>query len=190
MTNPLFKRKLKKVLDRGLPRSNEYVRSNRVEIAYVPSEESTHHEKGAVIIDDELTEEQSKQLGEVLTDYLSHDSNFKKTKYKTMLWKESSFVNIKEHGSFTLCSIKGLKKDVNSVITSGTTSGDWENFRELCRPYRNKGQLFLLTTQEKVDLLDQARAMSIRNLVIIYPHTDEKGRKALINNIPCIPYED
>ncbi len=189
MSNVVFTRNLKRVLYRRLPQSNEYEWSRRIEGALVKSEESTSHDSGAVIIDDELSEDQSKKLIESLLDFLSRDAYFKRTKYNAILWKESAFSGISEHGGIiTLCSIKKLKADINSVATNGTASGDWENFRKLYNPHKRAGQVFLITTQEKVDLLEQAQAMNIRNLVIIYPHTDEKKRKSLIKNIPCIPF--
>ena len=190
MSNRTFSRNLKKILNRRLPQSSDYEWSRRVEGALVRSEESAAHETGAVIIDDELAQEQSEKLGESLIDYLSHDINFRRTKYKTIIWRESAFSAVHEHGGLSLCSIKGLATDIKSVITKGTVSGYWENFRELYKPHKAAGQVFLLTTQEKVDLLEQAKAMGIRNMVIIYPLTDDKERRGTINNIPCIPFAD
>lgn len=142
-----------------------------------------------MIIDDELPEEQSKKMIELLIDFLSHDNYFRKTKYKAMVWRESIFTAINEHSGSAFCSIKRLETDMKYITTNGTTSGSWENFKERYGPHRKAGQVFLMTTQEKVDLLEQAQQMAIRNLVIIYPHTDENKRKAYIKNIPCIPFE-
>ena len=177
-----FTSNLKKILDRRLPQSTEYGWSKRVEGALVRSEDSAAHETGAIIIDDALTEEQSQQLCEVISDYLSKDPNFKRTKYKVMIWRESAFSVIHEHGPTALCNIKGLKTDLGSVKTTGNDSGDWDAFRELYIPHKKAGQVILLTTQEKIDLLEQAGTIIIKNLVIAYPHTDGKERKAIIKD--------
>ncbi len=185
-----FNSNLKKILDRRLPQSTEYGWSKRVEGALVRSEDRAAHETGAIIIDDALTEEQSRQLCEVIANYLSKDANFKKTKYKTIIWRESSFSVVHEHGSTALCNIKGLKTNLSSVRTTGHDSGDWESFRDLYTPHKKAGQVILLTKQEKIDLLEQAGTLIIKNLVIAYPHSDDKERKAIIKNIPCIPFEN
>ncbi len=190
MSNNIFISKLKKSLYRNLPQSSEYRPSRRVEGALERNEETTSHEFGVVIVDDELTEAQSKQLCKILYDFLSKDKYFKKTKYRTMVWKESAFAVIQEHGPSALCSVVRMKTDLDCIKTSGNSSSDWENFREIYKPHKRAGQVILITTQEKIDLLEQAHLITARNLITIYPCTDSKERRTKVKNIPCIPYEE
>ncbi len=190
MSNAIFKSKIKKVLYHKLPKATEYGYSRRIEGALERDEYTTFHESGAIIVDNELNMIQFNELCESMYDFLSKDIFFKKTKYRTMVWKDSTFNVVHEHGASALCSVKNLKTDLDSINTSGSNSGDWENFFDLYKPHKKAGQVILITTQEKIDLLEQLSNIFVKNLVIIYMHTDDKERKTKIKNIPCISYEN
>ena len=187
MADKEFSRTIKKILYRNLPMSGEYGFSNRVEGALVRSEETAAQKTAAIIVDAALDKSAAEQLCTELYSFLSGDQFFKKTKSIVISWGGETFTMMRSHGVTRLTSIKGVKADIEGISADGSFSGDWTNFYGLYKPHRSTGQVFLLTTQEKVDSLEQAGHMMCRNLVIVYPHSDQKDRPKKIKNIPCVP---
>ena len=67
-----------------------------------------------------------------------------------------------------------------------TNSGNWDNYWELYKSYKQGGQAFLITTQEKVEALRHITVLRVNNLMVLYTALPGVNISQIISRIPCI----
>ena len=178
-----FIKELDRELKKRLPQSAEYGWSRRIEGALERSEQSAPHDDVAIIVDGEIGPEEYEALSGGLYEYLRKDEYFKRSYYRILLWKndELSLVSPKR-----ISNGAHIKKYFEEITVGEKPGSSWETFWQLYKPHKKAGQVIMLTTKEKVDLLREKPVVAIKNLAIVYEGDINSKYIDKIYNIPCI----
>ena len=106
-----------------------------------------------------------------------------------MRWSKKELVLVKAISSAVSVSVKGLRANLDSMNIEEAESGDCSNFVEIYKPHKKAGQAFLITTEDKVNELAQTGGLIIKNLIILYPSSDNSVQRICGRRIPCIPMD-
>lgn len=149
------------------------------------SEETAAHRHVTIIIDCEIAEEDAALILGELIQFARHNNYFRQSKYRVLLWKENEF----SRATPVDIPASSIARHLEKIDAYGTVSGSWENFREIYTPHRKAGQVILITTANKVNLLEQTKTIRAKNLLILSPADGENAMKQMVNGILCLPYE-
>ena len=182
-----FIKELDRELKKRLPQSTEYGWSRRIEGALERSEQSAPHDDVAIIVDSEIGSEEYEALSGGMYEYLRKDEYFKRSYYRILFWKndELSLVSPKR-----ISNVAHIKKYFEEIKVGENSGSSWEIFWQLYKPHKRAGQVIMLTTKEKVDLLREKPVVAIRNLAIVYEGDINSKYIDKIYNIPCIAQKD
>ena len=186
----LFSRNLKKVLTKRLKTDSSFSYSQRYEGKMDYNEETVPHKFVTIIIDNEIDEGNYKAIANKLFDFLKTDKFFKESKYQIRLWKQEQFILTPEKKVDQ--RVRLIKQYLDNIVLDGTPSGSWDNFMELYEKQGHKraGEILFVTTQEKIESLEQQQISLIRNMVILYPGSFDTPNLMVIKRIPCISHND
>ena len=178
-----FIKELDRELKKRLPQSTEYGWSRRIEGALERNEQSAPHDDAAIIVDGEIGSEEYEALSGGLYEYLRKDEYFKRSYYRILLWKndELSLISPKR-----ISNVAHIKKYFEEITVGEKLGSSWETFWQLYKPHKKAGQVIMLTTKEKVDLLREKPVVAIKNLAIVYEGDINSKYIDKIYNIPCI----
>ena len=180
-----FDMELKKVLMKRLPQSTEYGWSRRIEGALERSESSAPHEDVAIIVDSEIGVDVFTNISDKLYKFISKDEFFKKSHYRILLWKQDGLALISPK---RISNASHVKNYLDAVEIGSGNSTDWNEFWQFYKPHKKAGQVFLITSQAKVERMSESKAIGIKNLVIVYEGDESSSVKKVIMSIPCIAY--
>lgn len=179
-----FTREMKRILIKRLPETVEYAWSRRIEGALEANQQTAPHKFVTIIIDNEINGTDYKAITKKLYMFLKNDKFFSYSTYRILLWKDKVFSLIPPNRKEL--KARYLNKHFDEIELDGTPSGEWDNFWELFKPHKKAGQVFFITTQEKVESLKQLNVIGIRNLMVLYPGLAETVVVQHFSRIPCI----
>lgn len=179
----LFARNLKKVLIKRLKKDSNFSYSQRYEGKMDYSEETVPHKFVTIIIDNKMDEKNYKAIVNKLFVFLNTDKFFKESKYQIRLWKQGQFILTPEKKVDQ--RVRLIKQYLDDIVLE-------DNFMELYekQEYRRAGEILLVTTQKRIESLEQQQTFLIRNMVVLYPNSFDTSNISFINRIPCISYND
>ena len=186
MNNATLKRELKKELNKYMKDDGEYQPSRRIEGMLEMSGNQTMPEKAAFLVDNELDNDIFHKMVTFVKEILQGDSNFKKIKFLTRIWKKGT-IEKKPCGNIDFIRVSKLQDVIDSLELDGGPSGDWDNLKENINTIRKTPLVLFFTTEEKIEKLTNSM-FSSKNMIIIYPSDNEGVTSRKIRNIPCLVY--
>lgn len=180
-----FTRELSHELLKRLTQTTEYGWSRRIEGALERSDSTAPHDDVAIIVDSEMGAEEYHILWDKLYQFIKSDEYFKRSYYRILLWKHDGLelVSPKRVSNFG-----HLPKYFEEITVESDVACDWDSFWQFYKPHKKAGQVILLTTADKVEIMRESKAIAIRNLLVVYQGGSEAKVKEVIKSIPCIAY--
>lgn len=186
MNNATLKRELKKELNKYMKDTEEYIPSRRIEGMLEKSGDQTMPEKAAILVDNELDNDIFRAMATFVKEILQGDSNFKKIKLLTHIWKQGK-IEKKPCGNIDFIRVSKLQDVIDSLELDDGPSGDWDNLKENINTIKKAPLVLFFTTEEKIEKLTNSM-FSSKNMIIIYPSNKVEATSKKIRNIPCLMY--
>ena len=181
-----FGKELAKNLIKRLPQSSSYEWSRRVEGALVRSEGMATHSHVVIIIDCEIGEEAAKPILGEISRFAKSNEYFRQSKYRIFLWQNDALSLLTP---MQVSAIR-LERHFEKITAYNVVSGNWDNFKEIYTPQKKAGQAILITTAYKVAQLETMHTVRAKNLLIVYPASDEGKKSRVVAGISCIAYNN
>ncbi|MCH5266722.1 MAG: hypothetical protein J1E62_00145 [Lachnospiraceae bacterium] len=186
MNKAKLKNELKRALNRHMQDVGESMSSRRVEGMWTRTEDRAMPVKAAILIDNELDNVIFHEMATFVKDVLQGDSNYRKMKFLTHLWKRQK-IEKKPLGKIDFIRVVQLQEVLCGLQLDNGSSGDWDDLKEDIDIIRKAPLVLFFTTEEKIEKLADSK-FSFPNMIIIYPTDKEGAVLKKIRNIPCLLY--